>query len=96
MNPAFWKGKTVFVTGHTGFKGSWLSLWLQSLGARVTGYALEPPTKPSLFELAGVARSMESIMGDIRDLPALMTALKRAKPQLVIHMAAQSLVRESY
>jgi len=96
MNPAFWKGKTVFVTGHTGFKGSWLSLWLQSLGARVTGYALEPPTQPNLFELAGVARSMESIMGDVRDLAALKTALLRAKPELVLHMAAQSLVRESY
>jgi CDP-glucose 4,6-dehydratase len=96
MNPAFWKGKTVFVTGHTGFKGGWLSLWLQSLGARVTGYALEPPTQPNLFELAGVARSMESITGDVRDLAALKTALLRAKPQLVIHMAAQALVRESY
>jgi len=96
MNPAFWKGKSVFVTGHTGFKGSWLSLWLQSLGARVTGYALEPPTRPSLFELAGVARAMESITGDVRDLAALKTALLRADPQLVIHMAAQSLVRESY
>lgn len=96
MNPAFWKGKTVFVTGHTGFKGGWLSLWLQSLGARVTGYALEPSTRPSLFELAGVARSMESITGDVRDLAALKTVLLRAKPQLVIHMAAQALVRESY
>jgi len=96
MNPAFWKGKAVFLTGHTGFKGSWLSLWLQSLGARVTGYALEPPTKPSLFELVGVARAMESITGDVRDLAALKKALHNASPQLVIHMAAQSLVRESY
>ena len=96
MNPAFWKGKTVFVTGHTGFKGAWLSLWLQSLGARVTGYALEPPTRPSLFEVAGVARSMESITADVRDLAALKAALQRAGPQIVIHMAAQALVRESY
>lgn len=96
MNPAFWKGKTVFLTGHTGFKGSWLSLWLQALGARVTGYALKPPTQPSLFALAGLSRSMNSISGDVRDLSALTTALRRAKPQFVIHMAAQSLVRESY
>lgn len=96
MKPAFWKGKHVFVTGHTGFKGSWLCLWLQMLGARVTGYALKPPTRPSLFQLAGVARSMKSITADVRDLPRLKAELRRAKPQLVVHMAAQALVRASY
>ena len=96
MNPAFWQGKTVFVTGHTGFKGSWLSLWLHRLGARVTGYALEPPTQPNLFEVAGLARSMDSITGDVRDLKALRQSLLRAKPQFVFHLAAQALVRESY
>jgi len=96
MNPAFWHGKTVFVTGHTGFKGGWLSLWLHRLGARVTGYALEPPTQPNLFEVAGLARSIDSITGDVRDLRALRQSLLRAKPQFVFHLAAQALVRESY
>lgn len=96
MNPAFWKDKSVFVTGHTGFKGSWLCLWLQILGARVTGYALSPPTRPNLFELARLARSMKSITADARDLTKLKAALLRARPHVVIHMAAQSLVRESY
>ena len=96
MNSAFWRGKTVFVTGQTGFKGSWLSLWLHRLGARVTGYALEPPTQPNLFEVAGLARSIDSITGDVRDLKALRQSLLRAKPQFVFHLAAQALVRESY
>ena len=96
MNPAFWRGKTVFVTGHTGFKGSWLCLWLQMLGARITGYALQPPTRPSLFNLAKLARSMSSITADVRDSARLKTALKRARPQIVFHMAAQALVRDSY
>ncbi|QDD66441.1 CDP-glucose 4,6-dehydratase [Herbaspirillum seropedicae] len=96
MNPAFWKGKRVFMTGHTGFKGSWLSLWLQHLGAEVTGYSLTPPTQPNLFESADVARGMTSLLGDIRDLPALQSAMRGAKPEIVIHMAAQPLVRLSY
>lgn len=96
MNLAFWSGKRVFLTGHTGFKGSWLSLWLQQLGATVTGFALPPPTHPSLFEVAGVAHGMRSILGDVRDLPALQRALQEAKPDVVIHMAAQALVRLSY
>jgi len=96
MNPAFWHGKRVFLTGHTGFKGSWLGLWLQQLGAHVTGYALAAPTSPSLFEVAGVARGMESIIGDIRDGAALAAAMRAARPEIVIHMAAQALVRYSY
>lgn len=96
MEPAFWQGKRVFLTGHTGFKGGWLSLWLQQLGAEVTGYALEAPTTPSLFEVAGVARGMVSIIGDVRDGEALKRAMAEARPEIVIHMAAQPLVRYSY
>ena len=96
MNPAFWKGKRVFMTGHTGFKGGWLSLWLQQLGATVTGYSLAPPTSPSLFEAANVAEGMVSLHGDIRDLSALKAAMQKAQPEIVMHMAAQSLVRLSY
>lgn len=96
VNRAFWQGKKVFLTGHTGFKGGWLSLWLQQLGAQVTGYALAPPTNPSLFEVARVAAHMESIEGDIRDLSALARAMDAAGPSIVIHMAAQPLVRRSY
>ena len=96
MTADFWRGKRVFVTGHTGFKGSWLSLWLQQLDADVTGYALAPPTSPSLFDIAHVAEGMHSIIGDIRDLPALQRAINQARPDIVIHMAAQPLVRYSY
>lgn len=96
MNPGFWKGRKVLLTGHTGFKGSWLSLWLQKAGADVIGYALPPPTTPSLFEVARVADGMCSIEGDIRDLERLRGECKRHAPQIVIHMAAQSLVRYSY
>ncbi|RYD18427.1 MAG: NAD-dependent epimerase/dehydratase family protein, partial [Verrucomicrobiaceae bacterium] len=96
MNADFWKGKRVFLTGHTGFKGSWLSLWLQAMGAEVTGFSLAPNTEPSLFEAARVAEGMTSAIGDIRDLDALSAAVKAASPEIVIHMAAQPLVRESY
>jgi CDP-glucose 4,6-dehydratase len=96
MNPTFWQGKRVLVTGHTGFKGSWLSLWLQSMGAQVTGYALAPPTNPSLFEIAEVTQGMTSIIGDIRDLDKLQTVFAEHQPEIVIHMAAQPLVRYSY
>jgi CDP-glucose 4,6-dehydratase len=96
MNPSFWHGKRVFLTGHTGFKGSWISLWLQKLGAELTGFALEPPTQPSLFEEASVADGMRSIIGDIRDLAVLQQAVQDGRPEIVIHMAAQPLVRYSY
>lgn len=96
VNPLFWTGKKVFLTGHTGFKGSWLSLWLQQLGAEVTGYALTPPTNPNLFEVADVAQGMKSIIGDIRDGEMLANAMIQAAPDIVIHMAAQPLVRRSY
>jgi CDP-glucose 4,6-dehydratase len=96
MNPTFWHGKRVLLTGHTGFKGSWLSLWLQSLGAQVTGYALAPPTKPSLFEIAEVAQGMSSVIGDICDLAKLQAVFTEYQPEIVIHMAAQPLVRYSY
>ena len=96
MRVPFWAGKRVFLTGHTGFKGSWLSLWLQSLGAEVTGYALKPATQPNLFEVASVIKGMRSIIGDIRDLDNLKKAMKEANPDILIHMAAQPLVRYSY
>jgi CDP-glucose 4,6-dehydratase len=96
MNPEFWRGKRVLMTGHTGFKGSWLSLWLQQLGADLTGYALAPPTNPNLFEVASVDASMRSVIADIRDPAALTKAMQEAKPDIVIHMAAQPLVRYSY
>lgn len=92
----FWKGKHVFVTGHTGFKGGWLSLWLQHLGARVTGYALTAPPHPSLFDEAQIADGMVSCIGDIRDLDTLRSIMKRSAPEIVLHLAAQPLVRPSY
>lgn len=96
IDPVFWKGKRVFLTGHTGFKGSWLSLWLQSMGAQVKGYALSPPTTPALFEEARVADGMDSEHGDIRDLDAITRSMTSFQPDILIHMAAQPLVRLSY
>jgi CDP-glucose 4,6-dehydratase len=92
----FWRGKTVLVTGHTGFKGSWLSLWLSSLGAKVVGYSLRPRRARSLFEIARLSELMTDIDGNVCDLPALERVVSRHAPEIVIHLAAQALVRESY
>jgi len=96
MNAQFWKGKKVLITGHTGFKGSWLSLWLQNKGANVVGYALSPPTTPNFFEVGNVASGLESILGDIRDFEKIKSVVDNHQPEIVIHMAAQPLVRYSY
>ncbi|QYN03168.1 CDP-glucose 4,6-dehydratase [Pseudomonas protegens] len=96
LSPAFWQGKRVLLTGHTGFKGSWLALWLQSLGAEVTGFALAPSTTPSLFELARVAEGLNDKRGDLRDLGALLELIAQTQPEVVLHLAAQPLVREGY
>jgi CDP-glucose 4,6-dehydratase len=97
VNSAFWQGKRVFLTGHTGFKGSWLSLWLQFLGAEVYGYALKPPTEPNLFTVANVDHGMASSdISDIREMNKLREAMQIARPEIVFHLAAQPLVRYSY
>lgn len=96
MNPRYWQGRRVFVTGHTGFKGSWLCLLLQSLGAEVKGYALAPQTRPNLFEDAEVASGMASQFGDINDLATLQRSLSEFAPHTVFHLAAQAIVSESY
>lgn len=96
VDAGFWRDRRVLLTGHTGFKGSWLALWLQSLGAAVTGFSVDVPTEPSLYELARVGEGMESIVGDVRDRDALAAAMAAAAPEVVIHMAAQSLVRRSF
>lgn len=97
IDSSFWKDRKIFLTGHTGFKGSWLSLWLGNLGAKVTGYALKPPTDPAIFDIAAVKQTLvKSIHGDIRDVIGLTNAMRDAEPSIVIHMAAQSLVSESY
>ena len=97
VDPEFWSGKSVFLTGHTGFKGGWLSLWLSEMGAAVHGFALPPETDPSFFDVLGVARLCEtSTFGDIRDSAQLEAALLKARPDIVIHMAAQALVKPGY
>ncbi len=92
----FYSGKRVFISGHTGFKGSWLCLWLHSMGAKVTGYALRPPTDPNLFELCKLDDLVTSIIADVRDAGSLTEAMLAAGPEIAIHMAAQPLVRDSY
>lgn len=92
----FYKDKRILITGHTGFKGSWMCQMLIMAGARVTGYALEAPTEPSLFDMCRISEQMDSVTGDVRDLPHMMSICSRVQPEIVIHMAAQPLVRESY
>lgn len=96
INASFWQGKKVLVTGHTGFKGSWLSLWLKLLGVELFGYSQPPPTKPNLFELTRLAQDMVSIQGDVRDLDHLTGVIADYKPEIIFHLAAQPIVRESY
>ena len=96
VNPSFWKGKKVLLTGHTGFKGSWLSIWLKLMGVKLTGYSLLPSTKLSLFEVAKVKKGMKNIIGDIRDFKSVLKVVKKIEPEIIIHFAAQSLVRYSY
>lgn len=92
----FYRGKKIFVTGHTGFKGSWLCKMLSNAGAEITGYSLDAPTEPSLFKIAGIANDIHSVIGDIRDFTALKKAFDEAQPEIVLHLAAQPIVRDSY
>jgi CDP-glucose 4,6-dehydratase len=96
VDRSFWRDRRVFVTGHTGFKGAWLCLWLHRLGSRVAGYALDPPTNPSLFDLCQIGRLVSDVRGDILDQGRLAAEMARARPEIVFHLAAQPIVRSSY
>lgn len=96
INPDFWNGKKVFITGHTGFKGTWLSLWLTQMGANVSGYSLAPATEPNLFEIVNIKNKINYTIGDVRDLNTLKRSLIHSDPEIIFHMAAQPLVRKSY
>ena len=96
LTPEFWRERSVLITGHTGFKGGWLALWLHKLGARIAGYALPPPTTPSLFELADIARNIVHQVGDIRNYDQLLKTCQSQAPEIIFHLAAQPLVRKSY
>ena len=95
IDAGFWRGRRVLLTGHTGFKGAWLALWLGELGARVTGFAGPPPSDPSLFALARAGERLDDVRGDVRDAAAVRAAVERARPEIVLHLAAQALVRRS-
>ena len=96
VDPSFWSGKRVFLTGHTGFKGGWLAHWLKQMGAQVTGYALEPSSDPALFEVAKIGNGLQQVIADLRDLGELKQAIHHARPAVIFHLAAQPLVRRSY
>lgn len=96
LSPEFWRGRRVLLTGHTGFKGAWLALWLKRLGAELAGFALAPPTEPNLFDRAAIGTCLTDLRGDLRNLEAVSAALQSHRPEVVIHMAAQSLVRAGY
>ena len=94
-SPQFWSGKRVFLTGHTGFKGGWMALWLQRMGAQVTGFALPPETQPALYNLANIGGACTSVFGDLRELNAVNTAITAAQPEIVLHLAAQPIVKHA-
>lgn len=96
LNPDFWHGKRVFLTGHTGFKGAWLAFWLAGMGAKVTGYALAPATSPALYDLLGLEQLIESVTGDIRNAEKMRAAIDRARPEVILHLAAQPIVSVGY
>jgi CDP-glucose 4,6-dehydratase len=96
VDPAFWRDRRVLITGHSGFKGAWLALWLQSLGARVTGFSISSPTDPSMYELARVGEGMQSIDGDVCEPDAIAAAVAATEPDIIVHMAAQALVRRAF